>query len=104
MGPDIEHYSETEQLRGRAASELSGLVRFAATSFGDILDFQVPADCGLVVLCVDRHQHYPVAILLPHQVYREHLRKLRDEYPDATGFTVMPVRCSEKYSVPAKAI
>jgi len=93
--------TEASRREGREESELSGLVRFAVTSFGDMLEYPKPTDCDLVVLCVDRHQHCPVTVLLPHQIYRKQLRELLDEYPDATGFTVMPVRCSEKYTVQA---
>ena len=84
---------------------MTDLVRFVPSIFGDdILEYPMPADCDLVVLCVDRHQHCPVKLLLPHQVYREHLRKLRDEYPDAIGFTLMPVRSTEKYTVSVQVI
>ena len=75
-------------------------MKYVSTVFGLMLDYDVPEGCDMVVLCVDLHQHVPLTVLLPHQVYRERLQELVAKYPEARSFTIIPCRSGEKLTVP----
>lgn len=73
---------------------------FIPTNFGLMLDYQFPEGCDMVVVCLDLPTGYqPVRLRLPHQVYREYLQDLRNRFPAATGFTLIPYRSSDRVTV-----
>lgn len=74
-------------------------ITFHPTVFGKMAKYPFPEGYDIVVLCVDRHQHVPVTLLLPHQVYLEKLRELLAEYPDARGITLIPCKSSDKVMI-----
>jgi len=64
--------------------------------FGDMLEFKMPTDCDLVILCVDTNMgHEPVGVYLPHQIYRDMLQRLCLQHR-TRKFTLIPVRTNEK--------
>lgn len=79
-------------------------LKWKDTTFGEMLDIDIPADCSMVVLCVDLHQHQPLQVLLPHQIYKKDLLRILDEYPAARGITILPVIVEDKIMIDARAI
>jgi len=74
------------------------------TNFGDMLVYDTPEYCTMVILCIDLHQHVPVRILLPHQIYKKDLLKLLDEHPSARGITIIPVNHEDKIEIDPKEL
>ena len=80
------------------------MAEYKTTTFGDMLKFEVPEGCTAVILCVDTPVHIPLTVLLPHQVYRENLKKLLEKYPYAEGFTIIPFNSRNKIEIARKEI
>lgn len=55
-------------------------VKYSSTPFGLMLDYEVPAGCDVVALCVQQHQMVPVEICLPHQVYLDKIERILAEH------------------------
>lgn len=79
-------------------------LKWKDTVFGEMLDIDIPADCSMVVLCVDLHQHTPLQVLLPHQIYKKDLLRILDEYPLSRGISILPVIVEDKIMIDARAI
>jgi len=77
---------------------------FRQTLFGDQLEYPMPPGATAVIVAVDRQQHCPVQLCLPHQVYRESLLFLLNQYPDAKSITIFPVINAQKVEVPLDLI
>jgi len=59
----------------------------------------VPADCDIVIVSVNLNGLRPVQLLLPHQIYKEDMQKLLEEYPDAHSITVIPARAKDYITI-----
>ena len=66
--------------------------------FGEYLDMNLPRGCDMVIICVDTTEHQPRLMRLPHQCYRETLKKLISEN-GAESITVIPYKNREKILV-----
>ena len=78
------------------------MVKYTKTTFGEMLDFEVPPGCTQVVVCVDHRLagHKPKTLLLPHQVYRHTMLDLLKECGNsAESITVIPVNTAYKFTV-----
>jgi hypothetical protein len=74
-------------------------VTFKPSDFGLYADIPMPEGCDMILVCVDVHQHTPITILLPHQLYREQLAKIFDEHPGAKSITVIPYKNASKIAI-----
>ena len=60
--------------RGHEAKTIP--VVWRESTFGDVLEFPMPGDTNVIILCVsDSTGMKPAAVKLPHQIYRETLAK-----------------------------
>jgi hypothetical protein len=67
------------------------------------LAFDMPAGTDMILVCVDTHQHVPIAIMLPHQFTVDRARELLTLHC-AESLTVMPYRNATKIEVTAEAL
>ena len=66
---------------------------------GGMVYFDVPDDCGLIVLAGNNGGgHQPFCSLLPHQVYMDNLRDVFKE-KDFELISVLPVRSQEVFNL-----
>ena len=66
------------------------------TTFGDMLIYDIPKDCDVIILCESNNSGMkPRRVLLPHQVYR----KTIEEY--GNDVVLVPVNCEEYVHVKA---
>ncbi len=79
-------------------------ISYRPTVFGLMLEYPLPPDADMVIVCIDLIQHTPIRLLLTHQVYLERMRELLAQYPHARGITLIPCRSSEKVTLTAKEI
>jgi hypothetical protein len=74
-------------------------MKYEPTAFGDMAVLPIPDDCDAILVCIDIHQHEPVMVCLPHQLYRDKIRGLFRKHPDARSITVMPYRNADKIEI-----
>lgn len=68
-------------------------VKWRRSSFGLYADYSTRPECGVVVVCVNGGSHmqlHPIAVLLPHQIYKDRCSRWLKEH-DATEIVVLPV-------------
>ncbi len=69
------------------------------TDFGHMIKLPVPNDCDLIIVCTNNGGGLvPVRLLLPHQLYREDLKKLVEQ-TNAREITIIPARSEEYFDV-----
>lgn len=80
-------------------------IKFLKSSFehlGDNVEVPMPPCTDMIVLCVDTNSgHKPRSVLLPHQLYREELKKILKE-PGVNSVTVIPYKNEEKIEITLK--
>ena len=72
-------------------------MKWIKTTFGDMLDYDLPEGCNAIILGVLKHQIVPVEVLLPHQVYRENIEKLMAKH-ETDEFVIIPYRSPDVLS------
>jgi hypothetical protein len=70
---------------------------------GGWLDFEMPADTDMILVCVDTVQHVPVWIGMPHQLRVDTAMRLMDKH-GASSLHVMPYRDADKIQIGRAAL
>jgi hypothetical protein len=73
---------------------VSKRAKWSKTSFGYALDYPMPDGCDVIVLGVMKFQIEPIRVLLPHQIYRDDLKKLMAEHQTDEIF-IIPYRSAD---------
>lgn len=68
------------------------------SEFGAFIYPEMPADCDVIVVFADKHQHVPVWMGLPHQLYVKRAHELFEQHACST-LTVVPYRNADKVCV-----
>lgn len=68
-------------------------------TFGEYLDFNMPFECDMVVICINKkYGHEPKYICLPHQIYKVKLKDLIIEH-NAESITIIPYKNYDKFTI-----
>jgi len=81
-------------------------VVFSSSGFGLAANVDMPEGCNVIIVCVNGGSHYqlfPVALLLPHQLYYNDAKRLLKEH-NATEIVVIPARSENYIDIPAKSL
>ncbi len=99
-----------ERLCQRAEDKTSLIMRLAAQAqrnagfTGEVrvvrnsIVIDMPADCDMIVVFADRHQHVPVWLGLPHQLYLGTAADLMRDHA-ADRLTIVPYRNADKVMI-----
>jgi hypothetical protein len=71
--------------------------------FGPYVSIDMPAGCNMIVVFADKHQHVPVWLGLPHQLYVAKVMALMTEHECKT-LTIAPYRNEDKVEVSGIAL
>lgn len=64
-----------------------------SSSFGEIIKFDMPHDCDIVIVCVNNGFGLkPKQLLMPHQIYDKNMRVLLEEHKEVT---LIPARSKD---------
>ena len=85
--------------KNESAGRIEPMVKWVPDpTFGEYLSVPMPKDCDMIIVCVDTLQHQPRLMLLPHQCYREEMKKLVAK-EGAESITIIPYRNKNKIMV-----
>lgn len=71
--------------------------------FGQYISTEMPPGCDMIVVFANVHQHVPVWIGMPHQLYVRTARELLSKH-GGDHLTIVPYRNAHKFDVEASAL
>jgi hypothetical protein len=81
------------------------LTPLVPTSFGRMLDFEIPKDCDIVIIAVNEGTGLkPLRLSLPHQLYEDDVMQMLEELNGLSinDVVVIPARSSDYITVAHK--